>query len=114
VGKTRKAPKVLTLDEAADYLRVSPEAVARQAGLGQIPGRLIEGEWRFSRGALEDWLGSGFRTAAATRTEEGVRGSPETLLQQTGRLAHDPDADSLLEDIYARRGRPEVDRGAAQ
>ncbi len=47
---------ILTLPEAAAYLRVQEKAVVEMATAGDIPGRQIGGEWRFSRRALEDWV----------------------------------------------------------
>jgi hypothetical protein len=47
---------VLTLPEAAAYLRVKEKSLAEMAASGNVPGREIEGEWRFSRRAIEDWL----------------------------------------------------------
>ncbi len=35
--------EVLTLDEAAEYLRLPRESIERQAALGRMPGRRIEG-----------------------------------------------------------------------
>ena len=37
--ETTTMPEVLTLEVAARFLKLSPEAVARQAEAGQIPGR---------------------------------------------------------------------------
>lgn len=37
--KIRRMPEVLTLEEVASYLRLSKEAVERQAAQGRIPGR---------------------------------------------------------------------------
>lgn len=48
---------VLTLGEAAALLRVEERALAAAAGTGEVPGRRIGEEWRFSRPALLDWLG---------------------------------------------------------
>ena len=47
---------VLTLPEAAAYLRVSEKVLAEVAAAGNVPAREIGGEWRFSRTALEYWL----------------------------------------------------------
>jgi hypothetical protein len=47
---------VLTLEDAAAFLRLAEETVQRQAALGEIPGRQIDGAWRFLLSALEDWL----------------------------------------------------------
>jgi len=49
---------VLTLEEAADYLRLPPETIAREAAQGHIPGRRIEDAWRFLRAAIDEWLRS--------------------------------------------------------
>ena len=86
---------VLTLKEAAEFLRLSPETVERQAVQGNIPGQLIEGSWRFLHAALEDWL----------RHQD----SRAVLLRQAGALADDNDLPALLESVYHARGRPEVD-----
>jgi excisionase family DNA binding protein len=50
---------VLTLEEAAALLRVSVEAVRVRAAAGDLPGRLLAQEWRFSRAALLAWLAGG-------------------------------------------------------
>jgi excisionase family DNA binding protein len=47
---------VLTLAEAAKYLRVAEEKLADLATDGGVPARRIGGEWRFLRKALDDWL----------------------------------------------------------
>lgn len=52
-------PEVLTLDQAADLLIVPADEVRTLADKGELPGRLIGGEWRFTRRALLDWLGGG-------------------------------------------------------
>ena len=50
------APEVLTLAQAAELLQLGPEAVAELAGAGELPGRRIGEEWRFSRAAVLAWL----------------------------------------------------------
>ncbi len=47
---------VLTVGEAADLLRVEAEVVEELAEAGDLPGRRIGGDWRFSREALLAWL----------------------------------------------------------
>lgn len=51
-------PEVLTLEEVAAYLRLAPETILHHAGQGQLPGRQIEGNWRFLKIAIDDWLRS--------------------------------------------------------
>jgi excisionase family DNA binding protein len=50
-------PEVLTLAEAADLLQVEPEVVEAMAAAGELPGRKLGDDWRFSRTALLRWLG---------------------------------------------------------
>jgi excisionase family DNA binding protein len=47
---------VLTLREAAGFLRVSQTALDRMAEDGDVPGMMVDGKWRFTRPALEEWL----------------------------------------------------------
>jgi excisionase family DNA binding protein len=47
------APEVLTANEAAELLRMTPAHVRRLAAAGELPGaRRIGGTWRFSRSAI--------------------------------------------------------------
>lgn len=47
---------VLTLKEAAAYLRVSPGSVQEMAEQGDIPGVLVNGAWRFPKTSLDEWM----------------------------------------------------------
>jgi excisionase family DNA binding protein len=87
-------PDVLTLEEAASYLRLPQEVIERQATRGQIPARRIEDTWRFLRAAIDDWL----------RSHDGRT----ILLGQAGALADDETLSELRTNIYAARGRPEA------
>ena len=54
------------------YLHQDPVKVRRMAERGQIPGRRVGGEWRFSRGEIHHWLEEallGSDQAEATRIE---------------------------------------------
>jgi excisionase family DNA binding protein len=48
--------QVLTLQEAAELLRLPLETVRRSALAGELPGRAFGDEWRFTRAALLAWL----------------------------------------------------------
>jgi hypothetical protein len=50
------APEVMTLTEAAAWLRVAEEGLKADAVAGRIPGRLVAGEWRFNKTALLVWF----------------------------------------------------------
>jgi excisionase family DNA binding protein len=86
---------ILTLEELADYLKLSPEVVLKQANQGRLPGRKIEDTWRFLKDAIDDWL----------RTQD----SRMILLQQAGVFADDPALAEIRKTIYKNRGRSEVD-----
>jgi excisionase family DNA binding protein len=49
-------PEVLTAGEAAAMLRVSERQLLKAVERGELPGRRIGDEWRFSREALSLWL----------------------------------------------------------
>ncbi|MPY90324.1 MAG: helix-turn-helix domain-containing protein [Luteitalea sp.] len=51
--------EVLTLEEAAAFLKLSPDAVRRRAEEGDLPGRRFSNEWRFARMAILGWLADG-------------------------------------------------------
>jgi excisionase family DNA binding protein len=89
--------EVLTLAEAAAYLRVVPEAVVRMVDTQGLPGRQFGTEWRFLKAALQGWLS----------TPQGSRG----LLAQLGKAKDDPYLQEMLASIYARRGRPQTEEG---
>lgn len=50
-------PEVLTAGEAASLLRVNESQLLDAARRRELPGRMIVGEWRFSRAALLSWIG---------------------------------------------------------
>lgn len=87
--------EVLTLAEAAAYLRVAEAAILRLVQQQNLPGRQIDGEWRFLKSALQDWL----RTPPP-------RPSKEAVLSRVGSWKDDPYLDEELREIYRQRGRP--------
>lgn len=48
--------EVLTTDEAAEYLRLSPYAVRDLARRQVLPGRKVGRDWRFYKPDLVSWL----------------------------------------------------------
>ena len=85
------AAEVLTLAEAAAYLRVSSEEVDTLASRGDLPGRKIGEQWRFHRSALVDWLS---------------QPSPaERLMRHAGAAKDDPYREELPRMIAQNRRR---------
>lgn len=92
---TNAGPEVMTLAEAAGYLRVPKSDVLQLASRQALPGRKIGAEWRFLKAALEDWLNTP-RKSDFWKTHFGA-------------LKNDPYLEEMLQDIYRRRGRPETE-----
>jgi excisionase family DNA binding protein len=51
-----RTKEVLNAEEAAEFLGVNPYTVRQKARSGEMPGRKVGKEWRFSRQALLEWL----------------------------------------------------------
>ena len=51
--------EILNIDEAAKLLGVSVKTFNKVLHAQSLPGRKIGREWKFSRQALIDWVGSG-------------------------------------------------------
>lgn len=71
----RTVPKVLNVEEVASLLRVNSKDVIQLARTHRIPGRLIGGQWRFSRTAVLDWLGQVASTSTRTQPSRPHRRS---------------------------------------
>ena len=60
IGRAFFAPaqerEVLTLEQLAELLSLDAESVRALAEQGELPGRKLGEEWRFSRSAVLDWL----------------------------------------------------------
>src|SRR5271156_2462232 len=91
-----ETPEVLTLEEAASYLRVPADAVVRMIDAEGLPARRFGADWRFYKVALQAWLG-------AARPKRGI-------LNHIGRIKGDPYSEEMLRKIYARRRQPEPEK----
>jgi len=88
---------VLTLAEAAAYLRLPEVEVVGLVHSQGLPGRRIASEWRFLKAAIEQWL------ATASPPWEARKAA---ILKLAGKCKEDPDLEQIVEDAYRRRGRP--------
>ena len=50
--------EVMTLDEAAELLRIDSDELVKLAASGEVPGRKLGDDWRFMRSTLLKWLGN--------------------------------------------------------
>jgi hypothetical protein len=94
------APDVLTLAEAAAFLRVPTDGLLADAEAGRVPARRVAGEWRFGRAQLLDWLGG--------REPEDEAARVARLLSVAGSLADDETLLPMMEEIYRERKRHPV------
>jgi len=49
---------VMTLRDAAAYLRLPSHTVEQMATEGKLPALSIDGKWRFTHAALDEWINS--------------------------------------------------------
>ena len=81
--------EILNIDGAAALLGVSVKTFNKVLHGQSIPARKIGREWKFSRQALIDWVGSGrsdqfYREARSTEgPENGVRGDARAEARRT-------------------------------
>ena len=54
---TKPSDAVLSIDELADYLKLSKSTLYHLARRGDVPGQKIGRHWRFHKAAIDKWLG---------------------------------------------------------
>jgi len=86
---------VLTLEEAASYLRISAEDLLQMVCEHGLPARKIRNEWRFLKSSLQDWLRVPWAGARKERFWQ----------QHFGALKDDPNLEMMVDEIYRQRGR---------
>jgi len=57
-------PKVLTVHEIANFLKVHPVTIYRLLRGRSIPAFKVGGDWRFDQGSIERWMKEGEATAS--------------------------------------------------
>lgn len=127
---------VLTLAEAAAYLRVPEAEVLRLAEHRDIPAQRIGDEWRFLRRALGHWLSYGPRFcrdvppwfldhpmmedllfALETRlfqridSQKRERGSKQAVRRHVGVLKDEGDLEEVLSSLSSQRAKSTGGKG---
>ncbi len=95
--------EVLTLAEAAAYLRLPEKDVIGAVSTQGLPGRLVGGEWRFLKPAIQHWL------SVSQPPAEGLNAA---MLAFAGAWKDDPHLEDMVEEIYRKRGRPITEDGS--
>ena len=90
---------VLTLAEAAKYLRVSEADVLTAIAEQNLPARQVGKDWRILQSAIQQWL-------VTPQTRRTGKGAFQAL---AGVWKDDPSVESMLAEIYRQRGRPMVE-----
>ncbi|HED03694.1 MAG TPA: DNA-binding protein [Candidatus Fraserbacteria bacterium] len=94
--------EILTLEEAAALLEVSPRALREAAARGEVPAQKVARRWRFSRFALHRWLAGG---------------TANPYIEHAGALAENPLWDevqaAIAEERAAQRKAAPVGRARA-
>ena len=102
-------PEVMSLEEAAAFLRVTPEAVKGLAETQRIPARRVGEAWRFSRPALLEWL-KGEELSSIRGRQAPTPGSPPTV----GEPRSAPTAEEIAlrdQGVLLKRGSTTLDFG---
>ena len=97
MSSTIETNDILTLEEAAAFLRVPVESALRSAAHEGMPGRCIDGQWRFTKSGLTNWLQR--------------KSNKEILLSQAGAMADDESWPEVRKWMNAQAGRPEIVEG---
>jgi excisionase family DNA binding protein len=93
---SRENDEVLTLAEAAAFLRVKEATILQAIREEGLPARQLGADWRFLKSALQDWLRVWPR-------------QNQSLLAHLGAARDDPYLEEMLTEIYQRRGRSETE-----
>ena len=93
--------EILTLPEAATFIRVSPKTLGDLARNSEVPAKKVGREWRFLRSALEAWLIGQDGSTSEDRFEAGSLGIAEQTAPYEPRLAGF--ADTAFSENHKRR-----------
>ncbi|GAB4196926.1 MAG: helix-turn-helix domain-containing protein [Phycisphaeraceae bacterium] len=51
--------EIMTMDELAEYLKISKSTLYKLAVENKLPGQKIGKRWRFHKDAIDDWVKAG-------------------------------------------------------
>jgi excisionase family DNA binding protein len=90
---------VLSLPDAATYLRLSEQKLLGLVRVQNLPARKMGAEWRFLKTAIDEWLSQ----PVPDRNREGIWAF-------AGAWKDDQHAAEMLKEIYRKRGRPMTEK----
>jgi excisionase family DNA binding protein len=56
-----KRDEIMTMDELAEYLKISKSTLYKLAQEGKLPGQKVGRHWRFHRSVIDQWLARGVK-----------------------------------------------------
>jgi excisionase family DNA binding protein len=106
MSKSNAEPeRLLTLSELALYLQLSQKTVLKLAHSKDIPGKLIDKEWRFKRSAVDQWL------TKQSDLGESFEDIPDGMRLPLGELLPD---EAIVHDMRARDPLSAIEELAAR
>jgi excisionase family DNA binding protein len=81
------AADVITLAEAAAYLRLSETDIVELVHTQNLPCRLVGSEWRFLKAAIQQWLTSGSPTPQSRKEAQLALAGSGFAKKPTGNVA---------------------------
>jgi excisionase family DNA binding protein len=100
--------QVLTLTEAARFIRVSEKTLGGMARDGRIPAQKVGREWRFLRHALEDWLQG--TLGRETVSEPSALYNQLDLFEETAPVEGIPKTSNFGDTAFTRNRREPMHR----
>jgi len=94
--------EVLTLAEAAAFLRVTEADILDLVRSQSLPGRFTGDDWRFLKSAIQQWLSLGAPSPQARK---------EAQLALAGKYKDDPDLMRICQEAYRQRARSMAEGG---
>jgi excisionase family DNA binding protein len=100
------AERLMTLQELAVYLHMGEATVLKLAAGNKLPGSLIDGQWRFRRAVVDEWLEKqiGVDAEEAADAPDGLKVPLGELLVGSGIISDLRGKDGLgvIEELAAR------------
>lgn len=100
--------EIMTIEEVADYLRVSERTIYEWVQKGEIPGGKIGTSWRFKRSDVESWVNHRLTPHIPSESKEFSLTVPSVLKPESVKILHAGtkwDALDELADLIIQTGK---------
>jgi PTS system nitrogen regulatory IIA component len=88
--------EIMTIEEVAEYLRVSERTVYDWAQKGDLPGGKLGTTWRFKREDVENWVDSRISKKSSQAISSGSKGSKALLTPERVMVMERGDKEAVL------------------